>query len=109
DIVRSGEVVESVDAQGRVEIAFDRPLSGLRAGEYVYVRAVQEDDGAAWSSPVYLGEPGAEGNSTGRRPRTGRASRASAPRTTRPAPRGSPRARPRDGTRARAGRRAPDR
>jgi len=55
EIVRSGEVAYGVDAEGRLELAFDHPLTGLRAGEYVYVRAIQQDQGAAWSSPVYLG------------------------------------------------------
>jgi hypothetical protein len=56
EIVRSGAVVDGVDGEGRLEIAFDRPVTGLRAGEYVYVRVVQQDQGAAWSSPVYIGE-----------------------------------------------------
>jgi hypothetical protein len=55
EVVRSGEVVFGVDAEGRVELAFDHPLEGLRAGEYVYVRAIQQDEGAAWSSPVFVG------------------------------------------------------
>ena len=31
-------------------------IEGLKAGEYVYVRVVQEDRGMAWSSPFYVRE-----------------------------------------------------
>jgi hypothetical protein len=54
ELVRSGEVVDGVDVEGRLEVALERPVEDLRAGEYVYVRVVQEDGGAAWSSPVFL-------------------------------------------------------
>jgi len=30
------------------------PIAGLRPGEYLYVRAVQQDGGAAWSSPFFV-------------------------------------------------------
>ena len=30
------------------------PLADLESGEYVYVRAVQADGGAAWSSPFFV-------------------------------------------------------
>ena len=56
EIVRSGAVVDGVDAEGRLEIRFDRPVTGLHPGEYVYVRVVQQDQGAAWSSPVFIEE-----------------------------------------------------
>ena len=29
-------------------------LEGLKAGEYLYVRVVQVDQGTAWSSPFYI-------------------------------------------------------
>ncbi len=54
ELVRSGAVVDAIDVEGRLEVALERPVEGLRAGEYVYVRVVQEDDGAAWSSPVFV-------------------------------------------------------
>jgi hypothetical protein len=54
ELVRSGAVVDGVDVEGRLEVALERPVEGLRAGEYVYVRVVQEDDGAAWSSPIFV-------------------------------------------------------
>jgi hypothetical protein len=57
ELVRSGAVVDGLDVEGRLEVALERPMEGLRAGEYVYVRVVQEDGGAAWSSPVFLEAP----------------------------------------------------
>ncbi len=49
--------VEVVAGDSRTAIAFERELADLVAGEYVYVRAVQEDDGAAWSSPFFVDPP----------------------------------------------------
>jgi len=54
ELIRSGEIVESFDAEGRLELALERPVEGLRAGEYLYVRVVQQDGGAAWSSPFFV-------------------------------------------------------
>ncbi len=53
DIVRSGDVTSlSLEHQDDVELHF--PLEKLEPGEYVYVRAIQEDGGAAWSSPIFV-------------------------------------------------------
>ena len=54
DVVRSGEVVERIPAGGIWDLATTVELEGLEAGEYVYVRVVQADDGAAWSSPFFV-------------------------------------------------------
>jgi len=54
DLIRSGEVVDSLTVDGVSEIVLQRPVEGLRAGEYVYVRVVQEDEGAVWSSPIFF-------------------------------------------------------
>ncbi len=54
DIVRSGYQVESVDCAGERECAFAAAFPDLSDGEYLYVRAVQEDGGLAWSSPFYF-------------------------------------------------------
>jgi hypothetical protein len=62
ELVRSGEVVDGIDAEGRLEIALERPVEGLRAGEYVYVRVIQADGGAAWSSPVFFDPPAPASN-----------------------------------------------
>jgi hypothetical protein len=39
---------------GERDVQLEREVSDLRPGEYVYVRAVQRDGGAAWSSPIYI-------------------------------------------------------
>jgi hypothetical protein len=53
DIVRSGAVVEQVEVADTIANV-QRDLRALRAGEYVYVRVVQENGGAAWSSPFFV-------------------------------------------------------
>ncbi|HEX6886062.1 MAG TPA: CehA/McbA family metallohydrolase [Planctomycetota bacterium] len=54
ELVRSGKVVESTGGEGHwdVETAFEP--TELLAGEYLYVRVLQEDGGAAWSSPFFV-------------------------------------------------------
>jgi hypothetical protein len=54
DLVRSGQVVDSVALEGALDVSLQRDVEDLAAGEYLYVRAVQEDGGAAWSSPFFL-------------------------------------------------------
>lgn len=54
DLVRSGAVVGSTPGEGRRELVARWTLDGLRPGELVYVRAVQEDGHAAWSSPFFV-------------------------------------------------------
>jgi hypothetical protein len=54
DLIRSGMLVESTPIDGLLEITLSREIENLVSGEYLYVRAVQEDTGAAWSSPIYI-------------------------------------------------------
>jgi hypothetical protein len=54
DVIRSGRVTASADLEGRDAATLGHPLSGLAPGEYVYVRVVQRDGGAAWSSPFFV-------------------------------------------------------
>jgi hypothetical protein len=54
DLIRSGRVVDSMQLAGERDVQLEREVSDLRPGEYVYVRAVQRDGGAAWSSPIYI-------------------------------------------------------
>jgi hypothetical protein len=56
ELVRSGELVDGVALDGQLEVTLDREIQGLAPGEYVYVRAIQQDQGAAWSSPIYVTE-----------------------------------------------------
>ena len=53
-MIRSGVVADSFDAGGRTELRLAQTVADLGTGEYVYVRAVQIDDGAAWSSPIFV-------------------------------------------------------
>jgi hypothetical protein len=54
DLVRSGAVVQTLPAGGRLEFRAEVELHALRPGEYVYVRVVQDDGGVAWSSPFFF-------------------------------------------------------
>jgi hypothetical protein len=53
DLVRSGQPVDSMSIDGELEVTLHRTIENLASGEYVYVRAIQQDGGAAWSSPIY--------------------------------------------------------
>ncbi|MEZ4317015.1 MAG: CehA/McbA family metallohydrolase [Myxococcota bacterium] len=54
ELIRAGEIVSSVrPGAGAAHHAFDLP--DLQPGEYAYVRVVQQDGGAAWSSPIFVG------------------------------------------------------
>jgi hypothetical protein len=53
---RPGAVVSSAPGEGRRELFWSPVAPALRAGDYLYVRVVQEDDGAAWSSPFFVFE-----------------------------------------------------
>ena len=58
DVVRGASVVLEVrvpEGEARREGALEETLAELRPGEAVYVRAVQRDGGAAWSSPFFVG------------------------------------------------------
>lgn len=54
DVIRSGEVVARLDVDERRDVGVDLPLDGLGSGEYVYLRVVQRDRHAAWTSPFFI-------------------------------------------------------
>ncbi|TFH22161.1 MAG: DUF3604 domain-containing protein, partial [Myxococcales bacterium] len=54
DIIRSGEVTQSSGTPGSTEWQAADRIRALSRGDYVYVRVVQEDGRAAWSSPIYV-------------------------------------------------------
>ena len=54
DVVRSGELLPPFGGDGRLDVELSGELSGLGPGEWVYVRVVQEDGHAAWSSPIFV-------------------------------------------------------
>ena len=54
DLIRSGRVADTMQLAGERDVTVERRVEELRPGEYVYVRAVQRDSGAAWSSPIYI-------------------------------------------------------
>lgn len=56
DVVRSGQIVSSLTADQSELVSGTLSLEQLGAGEFVYVRVVQVDDGVAWSTPFYVTE-----------------------------------------------------
>ena len=54
DLIRSGQIVDSIGVGGHLRVELQRRVEDLRAGEYLYVRAVQVDQGTAWSSPIFF-------------------------------------------------------
>jgi hypothetical protein len=57
DVIRSGAVSTRLSGDGRQDWRFARRVPRLIPGEYLYLRIVQEDGGAAWSSPVFMDPP----------------------------------------------------
>ena len=53
-LVRSGAVLEQERDSDRLTVFFSTELPDLRPGEYVYLRVIQEDGSAAWSSPFFV-------------------------------------------------------
>ena len=55
ELVSEGGVSGSLDPEGRRDLAFEVTVPDLPAGSALYVRVVQTDGGAAWSSPFFIG------------------------------------------------------
>jgi spore germination protein YaaH len=62
DLVRSGSVAVTAEADGEREASWTTAIPRLAEGEYAYVRVVQRDGGLAWSSPIYAAESGSSTN-----------------------------------------------
>ncbi len=60
DLVRSGEIVLSRPGDGSPLARLTTEIQELKAGEYLYLRVVQVDGHAAWTSPFYFGEGAGE-------------------------------------------------
>ncbi|HED64056.1 MAG TPA: DUF3604 domain-containing protein [Planctomycetes bacterium] len=56
DVVRNGKVITGIQGGGELEFAATLELDPLEEGDTVFVRAIQLNRGAAWSSPVFVGE-----------------------------------------------------
>ncbi|MCZ6782755.1 MAG: CehA/McbA family metallohydrolase [Proteobacteria bacterium] len=55
DLIRSGAIaLTEVPPRKSVEWSLRRSIRDLQPGEYLYVRVVQKDGGAAWSSPFFV-------------------------------------------------------
>ena len=54
DVIRSGTIVESISvSDDKILFRLEREIEPLEDGEYLYIRIVQIDGGAAWSSPFF--------------------------------------------------------
>jgi hypothetical protein len=54
ELVADGQVAERLAGEGRLELAFETEIGSTPAGGALYVRVLQEDGGAAWSSPFFF-------------------------------------------------------
>jgi hypothetical protein len=62
ELIRSGELVNGeIFEKGELQAMLKFRITDLTPDEYVYVRAVQENYGMAWSSPIWVVEPLADG------------------------------------------------
>jgi len=57
DIIVDGEVLGRHDCELATLCRLDATLPTPEAGGYAYVRAVQADEGTAWSSPFFFVAP----------------------------------------------------
>ncbi|MDG2308044.1 MAG: CehA/McbA family metallohydrolase [Candidatus Binatia bacterium] len=57
DLIRSGEPRVSIPGEGKRELSGVADLPPLGEGDYLYLRVVQTDGGAAWTSPFFGGAP----------------------------------------------------
>ena len=55
DVIRSGAVARAISLPTGAQASLRIPLEGLEPGEFVYLRVLQVDGGAAWSSPYFVG------------------------------------------------------
>jgi len=58
EVIRGEQIALRLDGEGLTEWSATLELSPLGPGEFLYVRAVQRNDGAAWSSPFFGPAPG---------------------------------------------------
>ncbi len=54
DLISKGGAIRSIPCHGRRSCRQRWALTGLEGGDYLYIRAVQTDGGAAWSSPFFV-------------------------------------------------------
>jgi hypothetical protein len=59
DVVTGRGVALRVPLEGVRDVAFEQTLPDLEPGTALYVRVVQQDQGAAWSSPFFVEAPAA--------------------------------------------------
>jgi hypothetical protein len=53
EFVKNGAVVASSDGGGKSEAKLDWRDPAPASGDYVYLRVIQADGNAAWSSPIF--------------------------------------------------------
>ncbi|HJM39929.1 MAG TPA: CehA/McbA family metallohydrolase [Planctomycetota bacterium] len=53
DIIHNEKLAQRVDGKGKSLFFFDLQVPAMNAGDFVYLRVLQKDGGAAWSSPIF--------------------------------------------------------
>lgn len=54
DVIRGGSVEQTLAGEGVMDYETTFEIQDLATGDYVYVRVIQQDGGAAWSSPFFI-------------------------------------------------------
>jgi hypothetical protein len=54
DLIKNGGIFESIPGEERHSLMFERSPANFSGGDYLYLRAIQSDGGAAWSSPFFF-------------------------------------------------------
>ncbi len=54
DIIRVGAPIERIEFGNRSQTHLETPLAPARHGDVIYLRLLQRDGGAAWSSPFFV-------------------------------------------------------
>ena len=56
EIVRKGRQVERIPCSSELDLHLEIELEDLSAGDFVYIRVLENDGGQAWSSPFFIEE-----------------------------------------------------
>ena len=54
ELIKNGKIIGTIPGDEKDSIVVDRLLDNFTGGDYLYLRIIQSDGGAAWSSPFFF-------------------------------------------------------